>query len=77
MNNLNFIKKIYRPYGYKINARNADLIWADKNENYDSIQSRYSESGQEGEKFPISDSELGVNLQFGGQGDFSSKRGVL
>lgn len=41
MNNLNFIKKIYRPYGYKINARNADLIWADKNENYDSIQSRY------------------------------------
>ena len=40
MNNLNFIKKIYRPYGYKINTEML-ILWADKNENYDSIQSRY------------------------------------
>ena len=58
----------------KLEARQA-LNLKNRNPN-DSIQSRYSESGQAGEKFPISDSELGVNLQFGGQGDFSSRTPV-
>ena len=38
----------------------------------ESIQSRYK-SGQSGERFPIDSPELGINLQFDGQADFSSR----